>query len=338
MDFGLIILWVVIVGLWLLYKIAFLNEDYFKKRGVLYAKPKPFFGNLTKFFFNKKNFHSILTHHYKQFKSARFFGVFNLRQPVYIIRDPDLVKQITIKDFDHFTDHADFINEHVDPIFGRILLFLKGQRWKSMRSALSPIFTSSKMKMMFHILLEDAKDFTDYFLEKADKGGRVIIDGKDVMARFTVSGISHCVFGIKANCLRDKDESFYRNARNLVSLHFLMNLKIVFGNVFPRLYRLLGLKLVTDDGIRMGQEIVVDAIKYREENNIVRPDVLHLLMEVKKGNLKYEETVETEDNSFSAHKEYITDAHTTKAPIWTEPDIIAQGLVIYDLYFKKVHP
>jgi cytochrome P450 family 9 len=46
--------------------------------------------------------------------------------PFYVVRDLDLVKQITVKDFDHFLDHAGIIDETIDPLFGKNLVSLKG--------------------------------------------------------------------------------------------------------------------------------------------------------------------------------------------------------------------
>lgn len=47
-------------------------------------------------------------------------------KPDVIIRDLELLKNITIKDFESFLDHRDVINEEMDPLFGANLLAMKG--------------------------------------------------------------------------------------------------------------------------------------------------------------------------------------------------------------------
>lgn len=47
-----------------------------------------------------------------------------------LIRDPKLVKQMAVKDFDYFMDHRVIITEDIDPMFGKALVSLKGQKWK----------------------------------------------------------------------------------------------------------------------------------------------------------------------------------------------------------------
>ncbi|EFN63659.1 Cytochrome P450 9e2 [Camponotus floridanus] len=45
-----------------------------------------------------------------------------------------------------FPHHRSFIEEDQDPLFGKNLFALKGERWRQVRPLLSPAFTSSKMK------------------------------------------------------------------------------------------------------------------------------------------------------------------------------------------------
>lgn len=47
--------------------------------------------------------------------------------PVILIRDPELIKNIVVKDFDHFTDHREFFSEDSDPLFADSLFLMKGK-------------------------------------------------------------------------------------------------------------------------------------------------------------------------------------------------------------------
>lgn len=328
MEFGLIIIWIVVFLLWALYKLAYLNENFFKDRGIAYEKPVPFFGNVAPLLFNIKSIESIKTDLYKKFKREKVFGIFNLRKHDYIVSDPDYVKQITIKDMEYFMDHHNFLNANVDTVLEKILIFLRGSQWKNMRTQLSPIFTSSKMKLMFHILADDCKDFTDYFKEQYEKNGRIIIDAKDTFSRLTMNGISHSVFGLQSNCLRDENEETYKIGRKIIDPNATLNLKLVFGNLFPTLYKFLGMRLLTEKSVEFGRQITVEAMKYRERNNIVRADVLQLLMEANKGQLKYEESQE-ETANFSANQEYVLEGSNAKDIKWTDDHIIAEGLMFF---------
>lgn len=47
--------------------------------------------------------------------------------PILLIKDLDLIKQLTIKDFDHFTNRRPFVTEENEPIFGKNLISLQGE-------------------------------------------------------------------------------------------------------------------------------------------------------------------------------------------------------------------
>ncbi len=43
--------------------------------------------------------------------------MFDFRKPFYFIRDPEIIKKLAVKDFDHFENHRSFIDEDVDLLF-----------------------------------------------------------------------------------------------------------------------------------------------------------------------------------------------------------------------------
>jgi hypothetical protein len=48
--------------------------------------------------------------------------------PVLLLRDPELIKMVTVKDFEHFLDRQFLISEEVEPLFGKALFFLQGEQ------------------------------------------------------------------------------------------------------------------------------------------------------------------------------------------------------------------
>ena len=61
-----------------------------------------------------------------------------------------------VKDFDHFMDRRplelDTSSSKANKIFSEVLTSLTGDKWKTMRSTLSPVFTSGKLKHMSAII------------------------------------------------------------------------------------------------------------------------------------------------------------------------------------------
>ena len=76
---------------------------------------------------------------------------FGFGQPIWVINDEELAKQILIKDFDHFVDRRvlqeDFSTKR-NAIVSSFLTNLKGDQWKKMRTMMSGVFTSGRLKLM----------------------------------------------------------------------------------------------------------------------------------------------------------------------------------------------
>lgn len=125
------------------------------------------------------------------------YGIFDTVRTLLVIRDPELIKQITVKDFEHFLDHRSFISD-LEPMFGKSLFMLTGQRWRDMRATLSPAFTGSKMRQMFQLVGECAEQTSQFLLKKAKASPTLeATEMKDLFTRFTSDVIATSAFGIK---------------------------------------------------------------------------------------------------------------------------------------------
>lgn len=58
--------------------------------------------------------------------TIRYCGLYALGIPTLLIRDTKLIKQLTVKDFDHFIDHKTLLADVQDPVLKRNVFTLKG--------------------------------------------------------------------------------------------------------------------------------------------------------------------------------------------------------------------
>lgn len=57
---------------------------------------------------------------YKTYPNESVIGMYEFGGgPVYMIRDLEMVKQIAVKDFDHFVNHRFELSDDTDPLLGR---------------------------------------------------------------------------------------------------------------------------------------------------------------------------------------------------------------------------
>ena len=81
------------------------------------------------------------------FCASRFGIAFDMSQPVFIIRDLELIKRVCITDFWHFSTLSFFPSEVQELECNDLGLVSKvGQEWKTYRQMVSPAFTMKNLK------------------------------------------------------------------------------------------------------------------------------------------------------------------------------------------------
>ncbi|KAG5347799.1 C6A22 protein, partial [Acromyrmex charruanus] len=181
--------------------------DYWTSRGINGPKPIPFFGNIVEFLMGKKNMSDFFKEIYDRYPKESMVGVFLRGNPVLVIKDPEYIKQVLIKDFTTFADRHSHVYEKAEPM-SMHLFRLDALRWRSLRMRLSPVFTSGKLKDMFHLLLNCSDHFEKYLDEIVSKDS--IVECKHLTSKFTIDVIGSCAFGLEMNALKEENNQFQR--------------------------------------------------------------------------------------------------------------------------------
>jgi len=148
------------------------NFKFWQKLGIPYVKPTPFFGNLKECALQKTTIGEQLQKIYNEHSDKPYVGIFSFDKPSLLICDLELVKNILVKDFQNFMDRIFSVDERFDPLFGNNLSVLKGKLWRHLRTNLTPVFTSRKMRMMFCLVDTSGKELAAC-LEKATADGEL---------------------------------------------------------------------------------------------------------------------------------------------------------------------
>ncbi|XP_065367005.1 uncharacterized protein LOC135959839 [Calliphora vicina] len=257
--------------------------SYWKRRGVLYETPLPIFGNFLGVG-KTKHMINVIGHLYRKFNGkAPFCGAYLFVSKVAVIFDLDLIKNILIKDFSNFHDRNAYHNVEDDPLTGHLVL-LEGEEWRAMRTKLTPVFTSAKMKYMFPTMVAVGKNFSQTLKQELSKTPNNVLEIKDLCARFTTDVIGSCAFGIECNSLQDPNAEFRVKGRAIFTDTRHGILVQMFMMIFPDLARKLHMKLFTDSVSDFFINIVKQTVDYRLANNIKRNDFMDLLIELKNKN------------------------------------------------------
>ena len=132
---------------------------------------------------------------------------------IFIISLQEIAKRVLVKDFDYFVDRRKFF--HVDPddrsdspnkYFSNTLMMLEGDQWRQVRSMVSPIFTSGRLRGMNPTINKIADEFLAFLMQFAESGKE--LDAKEAMVRLTLDVICECGFGVKGNGIAEENGIF----------------------------------------------------------------------------------------------------------------------------------
>ncbi len=111
-------------------------------------KPTPLFGNLWKMIKGEHTPRDNAIYHHKMSKGLKYGVVYLGTEPLLYVRDPKLVKIVSLRDSEHFIDSG-FIMNTIEglEINDMGLVTAKGDVWKTARGILSPAMSSRNLKV-----------------------------------------------------------------------------------------------------------------------------------------------------------------------------------------------
>ncbi|XP_049962793.1 cytochrome P450 6k1-like [Schistocerca serialis cubense] len=293
----------------ILYVTFKINYTYWKKKGLPYLEPFFPLGNGWNTALMKKSPGEDLRDIYFEAEGKDVVGIYSLNNPLLIVRDPELIKTILVKDFNYFPDRGIYVDEETDHLTAH-LFFLGGTKWKGLRQKLTPTFTSGKMRAMFGIVRDCAQILAD-----VTPAGSVV-EVRELIARYATDVIASCAFGIDVDSQHNPEVEFRQWGRRFFkpSLRTYLTQALGFSN--PKLRTLLPIAFTPKDITDYFTKVVRDAVKHREETGIIRKDFLQLMIQLKNNGYV--------DDSFS-----ITGRKNSEQKTLTTKEVAAQAWVFF---------
>ncbi|XP_059612892.1 cytochrome P450 6a2-like [Phlebotomus argentipes] len=209
-------------------------------------------------------------------------GMYLTIKPAAIALDLDFVKTVLVKDFNYFHDRGFYVNERDDPLTAH-LVAIEGDRWRDLRTKLTPAFSSGKIKLMFPIVMNISEKFISRV--NCDLANNTDLELGDYLSRFTVDVIGSCAFGLDCNGIDNSNTEFHIMGKKVFNRSG-SELRRLFVVNFQRLARFLRFRMISKDISEFYTRIVTETVALREKENIKRNDFLNLLIQLKnKGQL-----------------------------------------------------
>lgn len=270
---SILVVLISIVYFWIRERLSVLE-----KHGFQHEKPSFPAGNMKEVGKTKQIAERVqeLYEKYKDLSPA--FGMYFFINPSVVITDLEMVKNVLVKDFDHFRNRGLYSNPRDDPLTGHLFL-IEDQAWKNMRVKLTPTFTSGKMKNMFSTMI----DISSHLLESLETkfpDPSFQTDVKDVLAKFTTDVIGNVAFGLDMNSIKDEDSKFRQMGKKLFDPNTTPIARALFLSSFRKIARKLKLKIIPKELSEFFMDTITQTVDYRIKNNVERNDVMQMLIKM----------------------------------------------------------
>nr|ALX81394.1 cytochrome P450 [Liposcelis entomophila] len=250
---------------------------YWSKKNVAHTQPSFPLGDL-KGMGTEHSIGPLFQNIYDKYKNHKVVGVWMMATPTLVVNDVNLVKNVLVKDFNHFHDRGFDVDEELEPLAGH-LFTMNGQKWRNLRIKLAPTFTSGRMKMMFPTMITVGEELVRVLNESVgDPDG---VEVREMMGRYTTDVIASCAFGIEVSSLKNPDSEFRKMSKALNTRTVIEILGMWLTFIFPQAIRILRLHMIPKQVTKFFMAVVKDTMEYREKNDVKRNDFFQLLIQLK---------------------------------------------------------
>nr|NP_001352549.1 cytochrome P450 6a13-like [Myzus persicae] len=250
-----------------------------EKLNVPYIKPIPLFGNFLNIALGKDHPLEFYNKIYNEFEGRKYGGLFQMRTPYLMVRDPEIINDVMIKDFSSFPDRGIYSDFAVNPLSNN-LFFMENPQWKTIRNKLTPAFTSGKLKTMY----DQIKECGDVLMKNVDiklNENNNEIEIRDIMGKYSTDVIGTCVFGLKLNAITDDESLFRKYGKSIFTPSMRMLFRELCLMITPALLKVVRVKDFPTDATDFFHEAFKETLTYRLENKIVRNDFVNCLMQAR---------------------------------------------------------
>lgn len=100
------------------------------------------------------------------------------------------------------------------------------------------------------------------------------------LACYTADSVGSSTLGINCRSFTDPEKNFVKFAKKTLEVSRVEQFWLLLGLWFPDLCRKLGIRQISVDVSEFFYKVISESIKKRKESNVVRNDLLQLLMDL----------------------------------------------------------
>ncbi|KAF9415523.1 hypothetical protein HW555_006842 [Spodoptera exigua] len=266
------------LALYSIYLISKRKYQYWERKKVSHLPPKPILGNFSEYILQKKYFGRVEQEVCQTFPEEPYVGTYLGTEPTLIVQDPELIKAVMTKDYYYFSGR-EASNYSEKELITRNLFFSYGDKWKVQRQNLTPLFSSAKMKNMFHLIEKCARVFENLIDQEVQKSNDIEV--RALIGKFTMDAIGNCAFGVETRTMVKTENNPFTKIGNVIfDTNWFRAFKLVARGIWPAIFYGLGYKSQPVDVDKFFTNLMTETFKGRDYKPTTRNDFVDLMLKL----------------------------------------------------------
>uniref|UniRef100_V5GLK3 Putative cytochrome p450 cyp3/cyp5/cyp6/cyp9 subfamily n=1 Tax=Ixodes ricinus TaxID=34613 RepID=V5GLK3_IXORI len=219
-----------------------------------------------------KPLHEVALKNYR--RRGRLYGSYEGFVPTLAVGDPQLLRDIYVKDFKSFSDRI-ASNATGNPLWDKMMLNSPEEEWKATRTMMSPAFTTSRLKAMIPKIIATTKEFCKRLLREGEK--KAAVEVSEIFEACAMDTTAALVYSLDLNTHENPDHPLVKCCKG-----FFGNLggwKMILLFTMSRVFKLLPLEFPSKKGTEYVKEFTRHMAQQRCASKEKLEDVLQLCLD-----------------------------------------------------------
>ncbi|KAJ8711477.1 hypothetical protein PYW07_008719 [Mythimna separata] len=268
-----------VIIFYLVYLLSKRKFGYWKLKSVPYVEPLPLLGNYGRYILQQEYPGQVIQKLCQKFIDQPYFGAFYGTEPVLVVQSPDIIKHVLTKDF-YYVNGRESSDYSESEVVTQTLFFSSGDRWKIVRQNLTPLFSSARMKNMYHLIEKCSvvfEDMLDHEVSMSD-----VIEVRHMSARYTMDCICSAAFGVESNTMSTEENNpFNFMASEIFEASNYRGFKIIFRAIWPAIFYRMGLRVFPSTIDEFFSKLLKGVFQSRDYKPSPRNDFVDLILHLK---------------------------------------------------------
>ncbi|XP_026690465.2 cytochrome P450 CYP3-like member 1 [Ciona intestinalis] len=224
------------------------------------------------------------SHEYHKRKLGKIYGAYVFLTPQITVADPDIIKQMYIKEFSTFPIRQTSMTKINGKVMNTTILMTEGDQWKRIRNTLTPSFSTAKLKEMLSIM-EDCCNHAIDILDKATRNDQGRFEAKSVFGKLALDITCSAAFSVDTHPqdLKDGQEpKIIKMVKQAFGFEISRSPLVILCFMFPAFEKVLcklDYSIIPKDTVSYFANLTKSLIDQRKQSKVKpRVDLMQLML------------------------------------------------------------